>query len=58
MLAIPTKLKSFINEYKGEGIIFHQKKMIGKSLRKVIRQLLLMFCMLKKKRYILLVFKK
>ena len=30
--------------------IFHQKKMIGKNLRKIIEQLLLMFCMLKKKK--------
>ena len=29
-----TKIKPFINEYKKEGIKFHQKKMIRKKLRK------------------------
>ena len=36
--------------------MFHQRKMIGKNLRKVMQQLLLMFCMWKEKRYILLMF--
>ena len=36
--------------------LFHQKKMIGKSLRKINKQLLLMFCMLKRKKYILPMF--
>ena len=30
------KIKPFINKYKWEGINFHQKKMVGKSLRKVM----------------------
>ena len=29
-----TKIKPFINEYKKEGIKFHQKKMIRKKLRR------------------------
>ena len=29
-----TKIKPFINEYKKEGIKFHQKKMIREKLRK------------------------
>ena len=48
-----TKINPFISKYNWEGIIFHQKKMIGKNLRKVIEQVLLIFCMLKKKKYIL-----
>ena len=47
-----TKIKSFINKYN----FFHQKKMIGKKLGKIMEQLLLIFCMLKKKKYILLMF--
>ena len=31
--------------------MFHQKKMIAKKMRKIMQQLLLMFCMLKKKKY-------
>ena len=31
---IITKIEPFINKYKWEGINFHQKKMIGKNLKK------------------------
>ena len=31
-----TKIKPFTNKYNWEGIIFHQKKMIGKKLRKIM----------------------
>ena len=31
-----TKIKSFINKYNWEAINFHQKKMIGKNLRKIM----------------------
>ena len=40
----------------GKELIFHQKKMIWKNLREKMEQLLLMFCMLKRKKYILLMF--
>ena len=30
-----TKIKPFLNKYKWEGIIVHQKKMVGKSFRKI-----------------------
>ena len=36
----------------------HQKNMIGKNLRKLMSQMLLMFCMLKKKKYIMPMFQK
>ena len=32
--------------------MFHQKKMLGKELKKIILELLLMFCILKKEKYI------
>ena len=41
-----TKLKHFVNKYNWEG----------KKLRKIILQLLSMLCMLKRKKYILLMF--
>ena len=44
-----SNIKSFINKCKWKGKIIHQKYMIGKHLRKMIRQLFLTFCMLKKK---------
>ena len=31
-----TKIKPFINKYNWEEYIFHQKKMIGKNLRKIM----------------------
>ena len=36
--------------------MFHPKKMIGKNLRELMLELLLMFCMLKNKKCILLMF--
>ena len=42
------KAKPFINITRKESI-FHQKKMIRKKLKRIIEQLLSMFCMLKKK---------
>ena len=53
---IITKIKSFINKYKWEGISFPSKKMIGKRLRNTIKPLLLIFWLLKIKKYILLMF--
>ena len=41
-----TKIKPFINKYNWERIKFLSKKMIGKNLRKIMQQLLLIFCML------------
>ena len=38
--------------------MFHQKKMIGKHFRKIMLQFVLMFCILNKKKYILLMFQK
>ena len=31
-----TKTKPFKNEYNWEGIIFHQRKIIGKNMRKIM----------------------
>ena len=36
----------------------HKKQMIGKRLRKIIQQLSLIFCILKKKKYAQLIFQK
>ena len=43
-----TKVKPFTTKYNWKGKIFHQKKMIGKKMRKIMKQLLLIFCMLQK----------
>ena len=52
-----TKIKPFINKYKLEWINFWtKKKMIETNLGKIIEQLISMFCMLKKKKYNLLMF--
>ena len=51
-----TKIKPFINKYNWKGITFHQKNMIGENLSKTIEQMLSMFCMLKEKIYIQLMF--
>ena len=40
-----TKIKHFMDKYKWKGINFPSKNLIGKNFRKIIRQLLLMFCM-------------
>ena len=53
-----TKLKSLEISITGKEKITHQQKMIGKNLRKVIQRLLLMFCTIKKEKYILLMFQK
>ena len=53
-----TKIKPFRDKYNSEGISFSSEKDNGKNIRKIIQKLLLMFCMLKKKKYILLMFKK
>ena len=45
-----------LSKYNWKGINNPSKKMIGKSVRKIIKGLLLMFCVLKKKKYILLTF--
>ena len=45
-----------MNKYNWEGINFPSEKMIGKNLRKIMQQLLFMICMLKKEKYILLMF--
>ena len=53
-----TKIKPFINKYSWEEINFPSEKDDRKNLRKVMWQLLLMFCMLKKKNISCLYFKK
>ena len=55
-----SNIKKFINRYKWKGINYpsKKKKMIGKRLRKVILQLALKFCILKKKKYAQLKFQK
>ena len=45
-----TKVKPFINKYNLKGINFPSEKMIGKNLRKIMQQQLLMFFMLKKEK--------
>ena len=51
-----TKIKPFINKYNWEGIKFLSKKMIGKNLRKIMQQLLLIFCMLNIYIYIIYIY--
>ena len=53
---ISTKNKPFINKYDQEGINFPSEKDDWKKIAKIMQQLLLMFCMLKKKKYILLIY--
>ena len=52
-----TKMKPFINKCNWEGINFLSEKDDWKNLRKIMWQLLLMFCMLKKKKISCLCFK-
>ena len=52
-----SNIKPFINII-GKEYIIHQKLMFGKSLKKIIQQLLLIFCILKKKKHFLLIFQK
>ena len=42
----------------GKELISHQKLKVGKYLKKIIRQLLLMIYILKAKKYVLLIFQK
>ena len=51
-----TKIKSFMKKYKQEGMNFSSGKDDQKKFEKNNWQLLLMFCMLKKKKYILPMF--
>ena len=51
-----TKVKPFTNKYKWAGIKFPSEKDDRKKLGKIMSRLHLMFCMLKKKNYILLLF--
>ena len=53
-----TKIKTFIYKYKWEGKFFPSEEDDWKNLRKIMEQLLLMFCILNKKKYILLMFQK
>ena len=53
-----TKLKPFINKYNWEEVNFPSKKDDWKKIEKLILELLLMFCMLKKKKYVLLLHEK
>ena len=52
-----TNITAFINKQTEEEYIFHQKNMIGRKLRRLkIENLLLLFCMLKEKKYVVLMF--
>ena len=51
------QIKPFINKYNWEEINFPSEKYDWKRIEKNNLKLQLMFCMLKKKKYILLVFK-
>ena len=53
-----SNIKPFINKHKWKGINYPSKQMIGKRLTKIIRPLLLVFCILKKKKYVHLIFQK
>ena len=52
------KNKPFTNKYNWKERNFQSKKTIGKHFRKIMYQLLLIFCMLKKKKYILPIFQR
>ena len=51
-----TKIKPFMNKCNSVGINFPSEKDDSKNLKKIIKQLFLMFCMLKNKKYILHMF--
>ena len=51
-----TKIRSFINKYNWEGINFPLEKDSWKKFKKNNRKFLLIFCMLKRKKYFLLMF--
>ena len=50
-----SNIKPFINKYNWKGINYSSKLDIGKRLRKIMSQLLLIFYILKKKKYIQLI---
>ena len=50
--------RPFINKYKWKGINYASKIDDWKTLRKIIQQLLLIFCILKKKKYLQFLFQK
>ena len=50
-------IKTFINKYNWKKII-PQKQMIGRLFRKIIKQLPLILLILKKKKYVQLIFQK
>ena len=51
-----TKIKPFINKFNCQRINYLSEKNDWKNLRKIMQQLLLVFCMLKKKKHILFMF--
>ena len=51
-----SNIKPFINKYNWQGINYPSMIDVGKRLRKIIRQWLLIFCILKKKKNVLLIF--
>ena len=53
-----SNIKPFINKYNWKGINYPSKIDDWETLRKIIQQLLLIFCIPKKKKYVLLIFQK
>ena len=53
-----SNMKPFINNYKWEGISYPLKTDYWERFEKIIWQLLLMFCILKKYKYVQLLFQK
>ena len=51
-----SNIKPFINKYNWKGINYPAKMDDWKSLKKIIQQLLLIFCILKKRKCTLLIF--
>ena len=47
-----SNIKLFLNKYNWKGINYSSKQMTGKRKRKLIRQFFLIFCILKKKKYV------
>ena len=50
------KIKPSVDKYNWEGINFQSELDYWKKMRKIMQEWLLMICMLKKKKYILLMF--
>ena len=48
-----TKIKPFVKKYNLKGINFELEKYDWKNLKKIMQKLLLLFCMPKKKKYVL-----